>query len=42
LNLASDQADGIRLKKRYGAVQDSLFLFLEDALIALEWVETLH
>lgn len=33
LALEPDQADGIRLKKRYDAIQDNLFLFLEDASI---------
>ena len=33
LDLEPDQADGIRLKKRYEGIQDNLFLFLEDASI---------
>ena len=33
LQLEPDQADGIRLKKRYQDLQDNLFLFLEDATI---------
>jgi transposase len=33
LQLEPDQADGIRLKKRYQGLQDNLFLFLEDAAI---------
>ena len=33
LDLAPDQADGIRLKKRYKRIQENLFLFLEDASI---------
>jgi transposase len=33
LNLEPDQADGIRLKKRYEGIQENLFLFLEDAAI---------
>ena len=30
LALDPDQADGIRLKKRYTAIHDNLFLFLEE------------
>ncbi|MEL6556137.1 MAG: transposase [Cyanobacteria bacterium J06621_11] len=30
LDLNPDQADGIRLKKRYESIQENLFLFLED------------
>ena len=30
LDLSPEQADGIRLKKRYRAIQENLFLFLED------------
>ncbi|WP_121971629.1 IS66 family transposase [Leptolyngbya sp. BC1307] len=33
LDLAPDQADGIRLKTRYEGIHDNLFLFLEDAAI---------
>ena len=33
LQLEPDQADGIRLKKRYENLRDNLFLFLEDASI---------
>ncbi|MGB3294465.1 MAG: IS66 family transposase [Phormidesmis sp.] len=33
LDLEPDQADGIRLKKRYKGITDNLFLFLEDASI---------
>ena len=33
LDLDPDQADGIRLRKRYEAIQQNLFLFLEDASI---------
>lgn len=33
LALAPEQADGIRLKKRYTRIEDNLFLFLEDASI---------
>ncbi|MEM6597996.1 MAG: IS66 family transposase [Cyanobacteria bacterium P01_D01_bin.36] len=33
LALAPDQADGQRLKKRYEAIPDNLFLFLEDSSI---------
>lgn len=33
LRLEPEQADGIRLKKRYEELQDNLFLFLEDAAI---------
>ena len=33
LDLEPDQADGIRLKKRYVGIQENLFLFLEDAAI---------
>jgi transposase len=33
LDLDPDQADGIRLRKRYESIQDNLFLFLEDAVI---------
>lgn len=33
LTLEPDQADGVRLKKRYVTLQDNLFLFLEDATI---------
>ncbi|WP_370623444.1 transposase [cf. Phormidesmis sp. LEGE 11477] len=33
LDLDPDQADGIRLRKRYEAIQENLFLFLEDASI---------
>lgn len=33
LALKPDQADGIRLKKRYEGIQENLFLFLEDAAI---------
>ncbi len=33
LDLAPEQADGIRLRKRYESIRDNLFLFLEDAAI---------
>jgi transposase len=33
LDLAPQQKDGIRLRKRYGGLIDNLFLFLEDATI---------
>lgn len=33
LDLDPEQADGIRLKKRYKNIEDNLFLFLEDASI---------
>ncbi len=33
LAIEPEQADGIRLKKRYKGIQDNLFLFLEDASI---------
>jgi transposase len=33
LQLEPDQADGIRLKKRYEGIRDNLLLFLEDAAI---------
>ncbi len=33
LDLEPEQADGIRLRKRYESIRDNLFLFLEDAAI---------